>query len=150
MEDSAIRELIHEAIADYKRDKAERVREQKEDLEKLARACLEDMLTSHTKPKIAKSKTVRSKYIVRAEKLILDQVEEVETSSEIYFRCPPKILEMILPPTPRTTIDVLATQMVNEGAMPLKKAEVIAAIADRAQSDIREVISGSSEFEAQL
>jgi hypothetical protein len=49
---------------------------------------------------------------------------------------------MIMPQIPRTTIEVLATQMANEGVMPQGKAQTIMAIADKAQTNIREVLSG--------
>lgn len=148
MEDPVISRQIYAAVTEYDRVKKEEINKKKEEIEALARICLEEILLSHSVPKIAKTKTVHTKYITKGNSLVVYEVNEMETTSEIYFRCPPKILEMILPPVPRTTIDVMATQMVNEGVMPQKKAEVIAAIADRAQSDIREVISGASDFEA--
>jgi hypothetical protein len=118
----------------------------------LAKACIEDYLTCHKAPKITTTKVTRTRYVAgkRPNELVFEFSEETETRHENILRCPPKIIEMILPQTPRTTIDVLATQMANEGILPQKRAEVIMAIADRAQENIREVLSGSSDAEEEL
>jgi hypothetical protein len=114
----------------------------------LARACIEDYLTSHRTPRITTSRTKKTRYVPKYDQaqkrseLVLDYVEESETTNEVILRCPPKIIEMIMPQIPRTTIEVLATQMANEGVMPQGKAQTIMAIADKAQTNIREVLSG--------
>lgn len=111
----------------------------------LAKACVEDYLTCHKSPRTTTSRTKRTRYVPNKKKpdeLVLDCIDEVETTNEVILRCPPKIIEMIMPAIPRTTIDVLATQMANEGILPQSKAETIMAIADQAQTTIREVLSG--------
>jgi hypothetical protein len=114
----------------------------------LAKACVEDYLTCHKAPKTTTTTVKRTRYTPKynhknkKEELVLDCIEETETKHETILRCPPKIIEMIMPAIPRTTIDVLATQMANEGILPQPKAERIMAIADQAQTNIREVLSG--------
>lgn len=111
----------------------------------LAKACMEDYLTAHKSPRTTTSRTKRTRYVPNKKKpdeLVLDCIEEVETTNEVILRCPPKIIEMVMPAIPRTTIDVLATQMASEGILPQSKAETIMAIADQAQTNIREVLSG--------
>lgn len=140
-EDSTLNEEIEAALLDYKRS-------QPEYFINLSKACVEDYLTCHKNPRTTTSRTKRMRYISKVdpktgvEELVLDSIEESETVAEVILRCPPKIIEMIMPAIPRTTIDVLATQMANEGILPQKKAEVIMAIADQAQTNIREVLSG--------
>ncbi len=129
---------IDDALAYYRRS-------QPDYFVNLAKACVEDYLTCHKAPRTTTSRTKRTRYVPSKKKpdeLVLDCIEEVETTNETILRCPPKIIEMIMPAIPRTTIDVLATQMANEGILPQSKAETIMAIADQAQTNIREVLSG--------
>lgn len=129
---------IDAALADYRRS-------QPDYFVNLAKACVEDYLTCHKSPRTTTSRTKKTRYIPNRKKpdeLVLDCIEESETVTEVILRCPPKIIEMIMPAIPRTTIDVLATQMANEGILPQSKAETIMAIADQAQTTIREVLSG--------
>lgn len=120
----------------------------------LAKACVEDYLTCHKSPRTTTSRTKKTRYVPNKKKpdeLVLDCIDEVETTNEVILRCPPKIIEMIMPAIPRTTIDVLATQMANEGILPQSKAETIMAIADQAQTNIREVLSsGLCDAEEEL
>ena len=129
---------LDDAVADYRRA-------QPDYFVQLAKDCLEDALLSHKRPKITTSKTVKTRYIPNKRnpaELVMEFTEETETTTEVYHRCPPRILEMIMPQVPKTTIDILATQMANEGILPQKKAEAIVAIADQAQTNIRGVLSG--------
>lgn len=140
-------EEINVALADYRRS-------QPDYFINLAKACVEDYLTCHKSPRVTTSRTKRTRYVPNKKKpdeLVLDCIDEVETTNEVILRCPPKIIEMIMPAIPRTTIDVLATQMANEGILPQSKAETIMAIADQAQTTIREVLSGGlSDTEEEL
>lgn len=131
---------IDAALADYRRS-------QPGYFQSLAKACMEDYLTCHKAPRTTTSRTKRTSYVPKGKELVLERIEESETINEVILRCPPKIIEMIMPAIPRTTIDVLATQMATEGILPQKKAEVIMAIAEQAQTNIREVLSGTSETE---
>jgi hypothetical protein len=127
---------IDGALGDYRRS-------QPNYFVNLAKACIEDYLTCHQRTKTLTSRTKRTRYAPNKKgDLVFEGMEESETINEISLRCPPKIIEMIMPAIPRTTIDVLATQMANEGILPQPKAERIMAIADQAQTNIREVLSG--------
>lgn len=136
---------IDDALGDYRRS-------QPGYFQQLAKACIEEYLTCHKAPKVTTTKVTRTRYRAgkKPNELVFDFSEEVETKHETILRCPPKIIEMIMPAIPRTTIDVLATQMANEGILPQPKAERIMAIADRAQENIRGVLSGSIESEEEL
>lgn len=131
---------IDGALGDYRRSQPGYLR-------KLAESVAEEYLRSHDKPKTTTKKVTKIKYKAgkKPNELVIDFSEETETVTEHIYRCPTKIIEMFAPQTPSTTIDVLATQMANEGILPQKKAEVIMAIADKAQTNIREVLSGASE-----
>lgn len=146
-EDATLDEEINAALLDYKRS-------QPEYFINLAKTCVEDYLTCHKAPRTTTSRTKRTRYVPSKKKpdeLVLDCIEESETVTEVILRCPPRIIEMIMPAIPRTTIDVLATQMANEGILPQPKAERIMAIADQAQTNIREVLSyGLSDAEEEL
>ena len=136
---------IDDALGDYRRSQPSYFR-------RLAESVAEEYLLSHDKPKITTTKVIKTKYKAgkKPNELVIDFSEEYETITERIYRCPTKIIEMFAPQAPSTTIEVLATQMANEGIMPQKRAEVIMAIADRAQENIREVLSGSSDAEEEL
>lgn len=134
-----LEEIIRDALEDYRRS-------QPGYFKRLAQDCLENYLRSHNTIKSTTSKTVKTRYKPVKKQgiqtLEIEFVEETETIHQHLLRCPPKILEYVIPAIPQTTIDVLAAQMAEQEILPEAKAVEISAIATKAQETIRGVLSG--------